>query len=38
LSASAFFFSSPCPVSAAFFLPLKTCWFIRVGGTSDMIV
>ena len=37
LSASAFFFSSLCPPSAAFNFNLKTCWFIRVGGTSDMV-
>ena len=37
LSASAFFFSSLYPPSAAFFLTLKICWFIRVGGTSDMV-
>ena len=37
LSASAFFFSSLCPPSAAFFFTLKICWFIRVGGTSDMV-
>jgi hypothetical protein len=36
-NASAFFFSSLCPPSAAFFFALKTCWFIRVGGTSDMV-
>lgn len=35
-NASAFFLRSLCPLSAAFFLPLKICWFIRVGGTSDM--
>lgn len=27
-----FFFRSLNPPTAAFFFPLKTCWFIRVGG------
>jgi hypothetical protein len=35
--ASAFFLSSLWPPTAAFFFPLKTCSFIRVGGISDMV-
>lgn len=35
--ASAFFFKSLCPPCAALSLSLKTCWFIRVGGTSAMV-